>query len=106
MKQLKDHIYEELEDNLFYLLEKWFKNNIAEKQEFAKLVDHANDIKFDLKKEIKGTALSKNLKEFISFIYDDNNQDLSDIEYDQCIYKLSQILKICHSNKSEDNPFA
>ena len=84
MKSLTQFINEELDDNLFWLLDKWFERNEHQAQEFIELTvkckqDDAKVNIENLKNIIKGTQIEKHLKQFINFIDNEvnpiNNKD-------------------------------
>ena len=75
MISLKDYIFEELDDNLFWLLDKWFERNERQAQEFIELIvkckqDGAKVNIDNLKTYIKGTQLESNLMEFCNITRD------------------------------------
>ena len=70
MKNLTHFIKEELDNNIFYLIDVWFNRNKIQKQEFESIViSYLNKpiIKNDLIKQLEGTSLNGQLKEFVNF---------------------------------------
>lgn len=105
MKTINIYIKESLEsDNLLWLLDKWFDMHEEEKQEFMNIIfqcmdDHTvNNIEKYLEKT---TYLSKNYKEFVTFMMDEVNIP-KDINY---IYQLKEIIKQLIGNKSNKNSY-
>lgn len=111
MKSLKDYIcetkiFEELDDNLFWLLDKWFERNELQAQEFIELIvkckQDGQKVNIDnLKKYIKGTQIESNLQEFINFIDNDLEPQLNK-DY---IYILKLIIEMVIGNKSKTNKY-
>lgn len=102
MKRLITYINEELDENIFWLLDKWFENNEQDKQWFIELL-----VKYKTDKTRKTVETyvhdipNEHLIQFVSFI--DNNLT-SDKQLDY-IYKLQQILDICVTNKGKQNKY-
>lgn len=92
MKNLTRFIKEELDDNIFYLIDIWFDRNEIQKQEFESIVvSYLNRpiIKNELIKQLKGTSLNGQLKEFVNFV--ENNIEINNDE--DYIDSFIQILK-------------
>lgn len=92
MKNLTRFIKEELDDNIFYLIDIWFDRNEIQKQEFESIVvSYLNRpiIKNELIKQLEGTSLNGQLKEFVNFV-ENNIKITNDEDY---IDSFIQILK-------------
>ncbi len=103
MKRLKEYIFEELDDNVFWLLDKWFERNEAQYKEFIELLvksrEGGDKVNIDdLKKNIKGTSLEKNLKQFVNFIDNEVNPETNK-DY---LYSLKQIIEIVIGKKEKN----
>lgn len=103
MKRLDEFILEELDDNLFWMLDKWFEFNPNQLAEFLTLVTEYNNTKFNVK-ELEllvndNLELKSQLPEFVNFvdndIYPEDNKDY--------IQKLLDIIKQVTNNKSKRN---
>ena len=106
MRSLKDYIFEELDDNLFWMLDKWFERNEKQAQEFIEIIvkckQEGAKVNIDnLKKYIKGTQLESNLQEFINFVDNDLEPQLNK-DY---IYVLKLIIEMIIGNKSKTNKY-
>jgi hypothetical protein len=99
MKTLTQFILEELDDNLFWKLSKWFDSNEAQEKEFMDILFASKESNFNVKEIesfLENTSLYDNLREFVNFIIDD--LDISkDKDY---LYQFKQILKMVSDNKS------
>ena len=99
-------IYEELDDNLLYLVDMWLEHHEEEMQEFIELIskcksDHVININ-KLKDYVNSTKYFKqNIKEFVNFIDNDINADTKKDYYN----KLKSILEQIISNKSKQNKY-
>ena len=106
MKSLQEYIIEELDENLFWLLDTWFDRNEEESNEFIELLTKYNVEKKktvkDVQELIKGTKLEKNLIQFINFVDNDIKQKEQNKDY---IYNLKKILDIVSGNKSDENKY-
>lgn len=106
MISLKDYIFEELDDNLFWMLDKWFERNEKQAQEFIEIIvkckQEGAKVNIDnLKKYIKGTQIESNLQEFINFVDNDLEPQLNK-DY---IYVLKLIIEMIIGNKSKTNKY-
>lgn len=106
MRSLKDYIFEELDDNLFWMLDKWFERNEKQAQEFIEIIvkckQEGAKVNIDnLKKYIKGTQIESNLQEFINFVDNDLEPQLNK-DY---IYVLKLIIEMIIGNKSKTNKY-
>ena len=106
MISLKDYIFEELDDNLFWMLDKWFERNEKQAQEFIEIIvkckQEGAKVNIDnLKKYIKGTQIESNLHEFINFVDNDLEPQLNK-DY---IYVLKLIIEMIIGNKSKTNKY-
>lgn len=111
MISLKNYIYEsklfeELDDNLFWMLDKWFERNEKQAQEFIEIIikckQDGQKVNLDnLKKYIKGTQIESNLQEFINFVDNDLEPQLNK-DY---IYILKLIIEMVIGNKSKTNKY-
>jgi len=105
MRTLRNYILEELDDNIFWLIDKWFERNEQQYKEFIELLvksrENGDKVNVDdLKKNIKGTSLEKNLKEFVNFI-DNEVHPTTNKDY---LYSLKQIIEIV-MGKKENNKY-
>ena len=78
MKNLSTYILEELDDNIWWLLDKWFERNEQQYQEFIEIIikckQEGEKVNIEnLKNIIKGTQIEKHLKQFINFIDNEVN---------------------------------
>ena len=85
MKRLITYINEELDENIFWLLDKWFERNEKQAQEFVEIIvkckQEGQKVNIDnLKKYLKDTQLELNLQEFINFI-DNDLEPIKDKDY-------------------------
>jgi len=106
MKSLTQFITEELDDNLFWLLDKWFERNERQAQEFIELIvkckQEGDKVNIDnLQKFIKGTQLESNLMEFCNFI----DNDIEPQQTKNYLYSLKQIIEMVIGNKSKTNKY-
>lgn len=106
MKTLKQYIIEELDDNIWWLLDTWFERNETQFKEFIELVikckKEGNKVNIDnLNKYIKGTQLEHNLRSFINFIDNEVNPN-SNKDY---LYSLKQIIEIVIGKKEKNKYF-
>ena len=108
MKSLKNFIYEnrineDVDDNLFWLLDKWFERNENQKSEFINIVvkcrQEGDKVNIDnLNKLLNNTELKINLKEFINFI-DNDIEPQSNKDY---LYSLKQIIEVVIGKKEKN----
>ena len=99
-------VNEELDDNMFWLLDKWFERNELQAQEFIELVvkckQEGDKVNIDnLQKYIKGTQLELNLMEFCNFI----DNDIEPQQTKDYLYSLKQIIEMVIGNKSKTNKY-
>lgn len=103
MKTLSRYIKEELDENIYWLLNKWFERDEESENTFIELVAKCGSktISVDeIKNTIKNTELEKNLKQFINFI--DGDVHDSDKDY---YYVLKKIVETVSANKSTENKY-
>ena len=103
MRSLKDYIFEELDENMWWLLDKWFEQNEHQYQEFIIIIvqckQEGEKVNIDnLKKFIKGTQLEYNLKSFINFI-DNEVHPESNKDY---LYSLKLIIEAIIGKKEKN----
>lgn len=103
LSSINDHIFEELDDNIWWLLDKWFERNEQQYQEFVEIVikckQEGDKVNIDnLKNIIKGTQLEKHLKQFINFI-DNEVNPISNKDY---FYILKQIIETIIGKKEKN----
>ena len=103
MKNLSTYILEELDSNIWWLLDKWFERNENQYQEFIEIIvkckEEGDKVNIDnLKKYIKETQIEKNLSQFVNFIDNEvnpaNNKDY--------LYSLKQIIETVISKKEKN----
>ena len=105
MKTLKQFILEELDDNIWWLLDKWFDRNEQQYQEFIEIAikskQEGEKVNIEnLKNIIKGTQIEKNIKSFVNFI-DNEVNPISNKDY---LYSLKQIIETV-IGKKENNKY-
>lgn len=96
-------INEELDDNMFWLLDKWFERNERQAQEFIELIvkckQEGDKVNIDnLKTYIKGTQLESNLMEFCNFI----DNDIEPLQTKNYLYSLKQIIEMVIGKKEKN----
>lgn len=108
MKHLSKYITECLDnDNIFFLLDTFFRNNSDAESQFYGIIAEFMKTKIvgvdKLKQLIKGTFLETELENFINLICNDVsllNTGKTDIDY---IYQLKKLIEYLISNKSTQN---
>lgn len=103
MKSLNQYIIEELDNNMWWLLDKWFERNEQQYQEFITIIvqckQNGEKVNIEnLKEYIKGTQLEKNIKQFINFIDNEVNPETNK-DY---LYSLKQIIEMIISKKEKN----
>ena len=103
MKSLNQYIIEELDNNMWWLLDKWFERNEQQYQEFIIIIvqckQSGEKVNIEnLKEYIKGTQLEKNIKQFINFIDNEVNPETNK-DY---LYSLKQIIEMIISKKEKN----
>lgn len=101
-KKDNKEVKENLNDNIIWKLNQWFKNNEEQKNDFINLVIACKQLGLNekvIEKYIKDTKLYESLKEFVNFIIDDLELT-SDKDY---IYQLKKILELTINDKSKEN---
>lgn len=105
MKTLNQYILEELDDNLFWLLDKWFERNKNQLEDFKILVNKYQDENFtidDLKDELNKTKhLKSQLEKFINFI----DNDIKPVKEKNYVQILKDIILQVLNDKSDKNPY-
>ena len=100
MKTLNQYILEELDNNLFWLLDKWFERNTNQLEDFKILVNKYHDENFtidDLEDELNKTKyLKSQLEKFINFI----DNDIRPVKEKNYIQILKDIILQVLNNKS------
>ena len=103
MKSLNQYIIEELDNNMWWLLDKWFERNEQQYQEFITVIvqckQNGEKVNIEnLKEYIKGTQLEKNINQFINFIDNEVNPETNK-DY---LYSLKQIIEMIISKKEKN----
>lgn len=103
MKSLNQYIIEELDNNMWWLLDKWFERNEQQYQEFITIIvqckQNGEKVNIEnLKEYIKGTQLENNIKQFINFIDNEVNPETNK-DY---LYSLKQIIEMIISKKEKN----
>ena len=103
MKNLSTYILEELDSNIWWLLDKWFERNENQYQEFIEIIvkckEEGDKVNIDnLKKFIKGTQIEKNLSQFVNFI----DNEVNPINNKDYLYSLKQIIEIVIGKKEKN----
>ena len=105
MKTLNQYILEELDDNLFWLLDKWFERNKNQLEDFKILVNKYHDENFtidDLEDELNKTKyLKSQLEKFINFI----DNDIKPVKEKNYVQILKDIILQVLNDKSNKNPY-
>ena len=103
MKSLKNYILEELDINLFWLLDKWFERNETQKQEFNNIImffinQNVIDIK-DIIAQLQNTSLLNDIKPFVNFIENNNVSINPNDDIDTYYERFKMIVKQVISKK-------
>ena len=103
MKSLNQYIIEELDNNMWWLLDKWFERNEQQYQEFIIIIvqckQNGEKVNIEnLKEYIKGTQLEKNIKQFINFI----DNEVNPVTNKDYLYSLKQIIEMIISKKEKN----
>lgn len=103
MISLTQYITEELDDNMWWLLDKWFDRNETQYQEFVELIvkckQEGEKVNIDnLKNIIKGTQIEKHLKQFINFI----DNEVNPVNNKDYLYSLKQIIETVIGKKEKN----
>ena len=106
MKSLNQYIIEELDNNMWWLLDKWFERNEQQYQEFITIIvqckQNGEKVNIEnLKEYIKGTQLEKNIKQFINFI----DNEVNPVTNKDYLYSLKQIIEMIISKKEKNKYF-
>ena len=106
MKSLNQYIIEELDNNMWWLLDKWFERNEQQYQEFITIIvqckQSGEKVNIEnLKEYIKGTQLEKNIKQFINFI----DNEVNPVTNKDYLYSLKQIIEMIISKKEKNKYF-
>ena len=100
MKSLNQYIIEELDNNMWWLLDKWFERNEQQYQQFITIIvqckQNGEKVNIEnLKEYIKGTQLEKNIKQFINFI----DNEVNPVTNKDYLYSLKQIIEMISKPK-------
>lgn len=101
MKTIIEYINEELDDNFLWKLSKWFERNETQENEFMNLILSCKQNGLnqkEIEKNLEGTQLYDNIKEFVNFMID----DFTSLEKDY-IYQLKKIIELTINNKNTKN---
>lgn len=103
MKNLSTYILEELDENIWWLLDKWFERNEQQYQEFIEIIikckQEGEKVNIEnLKNIIKGTQIEKHLKQFINFI----DNEVNPINNKDYYYSLKQIIETVLGKKEKN----
>lgn len=105
MKSLSTYIKEELETDIFWLLDKWFERNDSQRKEFMNIICQCMNDKIPLTKNIRqylvGTSLKNDLKQFVNFI-DNEVKPANEKDYEE---RLRVIIKQVIDHKSRNNQY-
>lgn len=105
MKTLIEYIKESLEDDVFWLLDKWFERNEEQRSEFVEILVKCLEDKVvqtnKIKEYLKGTTLEKDLKQFVNFI-DNEVSPVNEKDYEE---RLKVIIKQILDYKSRSNRY-
>lgn len=101
MKRIRQFIYEALDNNLFWKIDKYFERDNQERKDFYDLVDYCRKQtsfnKNDIDEYLKEHPF-KNLKKFIDFIDDVIKQETDNRDY---TYILTVIIKQIIMSKTD-----
>lgn len=101
MKTIIEYINEELDDNFLWKLSKWFERNEIQEKDFMNLILSCKQNGLnqkEIEKNLEGTQLYDNIKEFVNFMID----DFTSLEKDY-IYQLKKIIELTINNKNTKN---
>jgi hypothetical protein len=103
MKNLSTYILEELDENIWWLLDKWFERNEQQYQEFIEIIikckQEGEKVNIEnLKNIIKGTQIEKHLKQFINFI----DNEVNPINNKDYYYSFKQIIETVLGKKEKN----
>lgn len=101
MKTIVEYINEELDDNFLWKLSKWFERNEIQEKDFMNLILSCKQNGLnqkEIEKNLEGTQLYDNIKEFVNFMID----DFTSLEKDY-IYQLKKIIELTINNKNTKN---
>jgi len=103
MKNLSTYILEELDSNIWWLLDKWFERNENQYQEFVEITvkckEEGDKVNIDnLKKIIKGTQIEHYLPQFVNFI----DNEVNPVNNKDYLYSLKQIIEIVIGKKEKN----
>ena len=104
MKTIVEYIKEELSDNLFWKLSKWFERNEKQENEFINIIMSCETNGLNQKQietELENTSLYKDLREFVNFIYD----DLDINKEKDYLYNFKKIIESIINNNSKENKY-
>lgn len=104
MKTIIEYINEELSDNLFWKLSKWFERNENQEKEFVNIIITCETKGINQKEielSLENTSLYKDLREFVNFIYDDLDIN-KERDY---LYNFKKIIENVINNKSKQNKY-
>ena len=105
MKSLNQYILEELDDNLFWMIDKWFELNNDQLPEFIELIAQYKAHKLN-KKELElllndNMLIKLQLKEFVNFV----DNDIYPEDEKDYIQKMLDIIRQVDNNKSPKNKY-
>lgn len=101
MKTIIEYINEQLDDNFLWKLSKWFERNEIQEKEFMNLILSCKQNGLnqkEIEKNLEGTQLYDNIKEFVNFMID----DFTSLEKDYT-YQLKKIIELTINNKNTKN---
>ena len=100
MKRLRNYIYESIEDNLIWKIDKYIENSKQDQDFFYKLIEHFNQKSFnqkDVEDFLKDNEF-KTLKNFIDFLDDEIHKESTNKDYN---YRLMVVLKKIFADKEQ-----
>lgn len=100
MKRLRTYIYESIEDNLIWKIDKYIETSKKDQEFFYKLIEHFNGKSFNQKdvEDFLKTNEFKTLKNFIDFLDDEIHKESTNKDYN---YRLMVILKKIFADKEQ-----
>lgn len=101
MKTLSEFIKEELDDNVLWLLDKWFDNNEEQKTEFISIISNFGSQRSinvkELSSFIEQMSIYKHIREFVNFI----DNDLDPETTKDYLYAFKNIIEYVINNQSK-----
>ena len=105
MKELRQYILEELDDNYMWMIDKWFEMNPTQLPDFIGICVQCKNDRVpsveNIEKYLKDTAFGLNLSQFIDWV----NNDIIPPKERNDLECLKIIIKQILSNKNPNNKY-